>query len=135
MAFVGAIYLCIVSLLPDILRTGFNLPVYLGGTGFILTVAIALDIFEEVRMRRNGGNLVKVAEVHDVPTAGLAKSVLEGKGVSCHLRGYYHRALLYFFGPYIEISVLVPEGQVSEAQEVIGKYVGSELLVQREGAD
>jgi hypothetical protein len=37
----------------------------------------------------------------------------------CFLRGYYHRALLYFFGPYIEISLLVPENKSREAAELI----------------
>ncbi len=132
MAFIGALYLCLIAVSPDIFRFWFGLPVYLGGAFLIKTITIALDLNEEVRARRKRGNLVKIAEVHDVPMAGLAKSLLEGKGLSCHLRGYYHRALLYFFGPYIEISVLVPEEQVSEAQEVIGKYVGPEFLVQQE---
>lgn len=35
------------------------------------------------------------------------------------MRGYYHRALLYFFGPYIEISLLVPEDKSREAEELI----------------
>jgi preprotein translocase subunit SecY len=134
-AFIGVSYLCVLRFLPDISSKWWNVPVVLGGVGFIKAVAIALDLIEDVRARRNGGNLVKVAEVHDVPTAGLAKSLLEGKGVPCHLRGYYHRALLYFFGPYIEISVLVSEGQASEAREAIEKYVGPEILVQQAGAD
>jgi preprotein translocase subunit SecY len=135
MAFIGAMYLCLLTVFPDILRTWWGIPIYFGGVLLIKGVAIALDLAEDIRARRNGGNLIKVAEVHDVPTAGLAKSLLEGKGVSCHLRGYYHRALLYFFGPYIEISVLVPEEQASEAREAIRKYVGPELLVQQAGAE
>jgi hypothetical protein len=36
--------------------------------------------------------------------------------------------LLYFFGPYIEISVLVPEDRVSEAKEVIENYFDPNIL-------
>ena len=60
--------------------------------------------------------------------AGLVKSLLERKGLPCYLRGYYHRALLYFFGPYIEISVLVPEGKIAEAREVIENYFEANIL-------
>ena len=41
------------------------------------------------------------------------------RGIPCFMRGYYHRALLYFFGPYIEISLLVPEDKSREAEELI----------------
>jgi hypothetical protein len=44
------------------------------------------------------------------------------------LRGYYHRALLYFFGPYIEISVLVPGDKLEEAREVIKNYFDENVL-------
>jgi hypothetical protein len=71
---------------------------------------------------------IKVAELHDVPMAGLLKSLLEQKGLPCYLRGYYHRALLYFFGPYIEISVLVPENRVTDAKNVIENYMGERIL-------
>jgi hypothetical protein len=105
------------------------LPFILGGTVLITAVAILLDIIEEVRIRRKGNNLVKVAELHDVPMAGLLKSLFEQKGLPCYLRGYYHRALLYFFGPYIEISVLVPEDRVTDAKEVIENYLDVNMLV------
>ncbi len=88
---------------------------------------------EEVRLRGQGGNLAKIAELHDVPMAGLVKSLLEQKGLPCYLRGYYHRALLYFFGPYIEISVLVPEDRVLDAKEVIENYLDANILTVQSG--
>ena len=60
--------------------------------------------------------------------AGLVKSLLEQKGLPCYLRGYYHRALLYFFGPYIEISVLVPEDRMTDTKEVIENYLDGKIL-------
>jgi hypothetical protein len=89
---------------------------------------------EEMRVKWKGNNFVKVAELHDVPMAGLLKSLLVQKGFPCYLRGYYHRALLYFFGPYIEISVLVPEGKVAEAGAVIKKYWDPNILTANLGA-
>jgi len=39
----GAIYLCIVSLLPTILVRQFNVPFYFGGTALLIVVGVALD--------------------------------------------------------------------------------------------
>jgi preprotein translocase subunit SecY len=123
---IAALYLCLVAFAPNILSRIFYS--YLGGIGLITVVAIVLDLLEEMRSRRKGNNFVKVAELHDVPMAGLLKSILEQKSLPCFLRGYYHRALLYFFGPYIEISVLVPGDKVAEASEVIQKYLDPNIL-------
>lgn len=101
------------------------------GVTLIITVTIILDLMEELRLRFRGTDLVKVAELHDVPMAGLLKSLFEQKGVPCYLRGYYHRALLYFFSPYIEISVLVPEDRMSDAKEVIETYLDEKILTAR----
>ena len=40
---IGAIYLCIVSLLPTILVRQFNVPFYFGGTALLIVVGVALD--------------------------------------------------------------------------------------------
>jgi len=126
---VAALYLCLIVFVPQVISRllGFNL----GGVTLIITVAILLDLIEEMNIRRKGSNLVKIAELHDVPMAGLLKSLFEQKGVPCYLRGYYHRALLYFFGPYIEISVLVPEDRVIDATEVIENYLDANMLTVR----
>ena len=123
---VGGLYLCFIVFAPKAIFRflGFNL----GGIDLIVTVAILLDLIGEARLRRKGSNFVKVAELHDVPVAGLVKSLLEQKGLPCYLRGYYHRALLYFFGPYIEISVLVPEDRITDAMEVIENYFEANIL-------
>jgi len=126
---VGAIYLCLFVFIQQVIPR--LLDFYLGGVTLMITVAILLDLIEEMRIRRKGNNLVKVAELHDVPMAGLVKSLLEQKGLPCHLRGYYHRALLYFFGPYIEISVLVPENKITDAKEVIENYLDANMLTVR----
>jgi hypothetical protein len=123
---IAAFYLCVVLFVPSALSYLF-VNFHLDGIGLIVAVAILFDLIEEIRLSR-GSHLIKVAELHDVPMAGLLKSLFEQKGVPCYLRGYYHRALLYFFGPYIEISVLVPEDRVSEAKEVIENYFDPNIL-------
>ena len=123
---IAALYLCLVIYAPHIILHFLNFP--LGGFALITAVVILLDLMEEVRLRRKGNNFVKVAELHDVPMAGLLKSILRQKEIPCYLRGYYHRALLYFFGPYLEISVLVPEDRLVEASEVIKKYLDPNIL-------
>jgi len=122
MAFVGAAYLCLLFFIPEILiRLGF--PIFLGGMGLITTVAIVLDVLEEFRIRRNTNGMTKVMEFHEAYEAGLFKGILEQRGIPCILRGYYHRSLLYFFGPYIEISVLVPSDKCAEASELFERYI------------
>ncbi|MDP2278992.1 MAG: hypothetical protein Q8K51_12280 [Nitrospirota bacterium] len=123
MAFFGAMYLCFLVLVPEIAIRVLNIPIFIGGIGMIKTVGIGLDVFGESRLRRKEGNLIKIAEFHDLQKAGLSKSLLEQHDITSHLRGYYHRALLYFFGPYIEISLLVPEDKAEEAREIINCYI------------
>lgn len=123
---IAALYLCLVFFAPHL--TVQYLKFYMGGIGPIIAVAIVLDLMEEARVRRRDNCLIKIAELHDVPMAGLMKSLLEHEGIACCLRGYYHRALLYFFGPYIEISILVPEDRLAEAREVIRNYFDEKVL-------
>ncbi len=125
---VAVVYLCFLVLMPQVMMRIPGFVFYLGSVNLIITVAVLLDIVEELRVRTKGNQLIKVAELHDIPMAGLVKSVLEQKGLPCYLRGYYHRALLYFFGPYIEISVLVPEDKVLDAREVIENYFEASIL-------
>lgn len=122
----AALYLCFLVFAPQIISR--LLGYYLGGVSLIITVAILLDLIQETRIRGKENHLVKIAELHDVPMAGLVKSLFEQKGLPCYLRGYYHRALLYFFGPYIEISVLVPKDRVTDAKEIIENYLDANIL-------
>lgn len=122
MAFAGAAYLCFIFFLPEVL-TGLGFPIFVGGVGLITTVAVVLDLYEESRVRRKSAGLTKIMEFHEVQKAGLFKGILEQRGIPCLLQGYYHRSLLYFFGPYIEISALVPHDRTDEASELLSKYI------------
>jgi hypothetical protein len=96
-----------------------------GAVSLLILVAIALDLYGEGRLRLHYGRLVSVAELHDAVRAALLEDLLRGRGVPCLLRGYRHRALLFFFGPYVEISLLVPEGHREEAEELVEHFLGA----------
>ncbi len=123
MAFTGALYLCFLTLLPELFINVIDFPFYFGGASLIILVVVVLDIYNEIMARKKSGNLIKVYESHDIPTAGLMKNILEKHEIPCHLKGYYHRALLYFLGPHIEVSALVPEDRAEEANAIINKYI------------
>ncbi len=125
----AAVYLCVVLFVPNAI---FNLFInfHLDSIALIVVVAVLLDLIQEIRLRR-GSHLAKIAELHDVPMAGLLKNLLEQKGLPCYLKGYYHRALLYFFGPYIEISVFVPQDRAADAREVIENYFDANIITPR----
>ena len=116
-----ALYIYVCSRLAKQKFTIFNIPIYLGvgGIKLIITVAVILDLVEEISARRKSKNLVNIAEFHDLPKTGIAKSLLESSGIPYFMKGYYHRALLYFFGPHIEISVWVQKDKSRVAIELI----------------
>jgi preprotein translocase subunit SecY len=128
MACAGALYLFLLTVLPDILFRHLGIVPLAGGISLIIAGAVGLDLIQEIRARRSG-SLLKIAEIHDLPKAGVIKSLLEQQGIQCHLQGYYHRALLYFFGPYIEISVMVPVDLARDAAGLISKYVDESVLL------
>jgi preprotein translocase subunit SecY len=70
---IAALYLCVVLFVPNAIFDLF-LNFRLDSIGLIVAVAILFDLIEEIRLRR-GSHLVKVAELHDVPMAGLVKSL------------------------------------------------------------
>ncbi|MFX0198570.1 MAG: hypothetical protein ACFFCW_20815 [Candidatus Hodarchaeota archaeon] len=120
MALCGVIYLIVLTVVFDLASKVCRMP--LGAIAIITLVTIVLDVCREFNFRRDYEALCKVAEFHDLPKATLVKSVLVQKGIPCLLKGYYHRGLLYFFGPYVEISALVPKSKATEAFELIDAY-------------
>ncbi len=48
LTFVGAIYLCVVCILPQILITKANAPFYFGGTSLLIVVGVALDTMSQI---------------------------------------------------------------------------------------
>jgi preprotein translocase subunit SecY len=128
LAFVGFLYLSFFLFLPDFFTEVLNIPFNYGGKGFILLVVIAIDLIMEIKgyLLFKQGNLVKIAKLHDVPQAGLIKNVLEQNDIFCHVQGYYHRSLLYLFGPYIEMGIMVPQLKTAQAKALIEEYIDRE---------
>ena len=87
-------------------------------------VAIALDIMDKIDKLRKCGSekLIKIAEYHDVYDALMIKNHLKAEKIDCHLQGFYHRCLLYFFGPYIDISLMVIPRNKENSKKTINKY-------------
>ena len=119
------VFLCFLATSPYILITKFNVPFYIGGASTLLIVAISLDVFDLFNFIN--GNIekpIKIAEFHDVYDAAMIKNHLNAEGILCHMQGYYHRHLLYFFGPYIEISLMVSYEDQGYVKELIHNYYG-----------
>ena len=120
MAAFGASYIVVLTI---VYRLGVTmLEISVGAIVLITVVVIVLDVTYEARFRKRHEALSNVAEFHNLARASLLRSVFKTKGIPCLLRGYYHRGILYFFGPYIEISALVPRERAQEAAETISSY-------------
>jgi len=48
LTFVGAIYLSIVAILPQIIINMFNMPFYFGGTSLLIVIGVGLDFMQKV---------------------------------------------------------------------------------------
>jgi len=48
LTFIGAVYLAVVCVLPEILITRFNVPFYFGGTSLLIAVGVALDTVSQI---------------------------------------------------------------------------------------
>ena len=64
----GAVFLALISVLPDFLIRWFNTPFYFGGTSLLIVVGVALDTVRQMEshllMRNYEGFLKRRARVH-----------------------------------------------------------------------
>jgi preprotein translocase subunit SecY len=127
MALIGSLYLVLVPLSLQViwwlLQTEIT-PV--NGISLIVGVCITLDLTGELLFRWRTDSLVRIAEFHEPWKAGLLRSLLEKEKVPCIVRGYYHRSLLYLFGPYIEMPVFVSGSNENAARDVMRRYINQE---------
>ena len=119
-----AMLLCVLAVLPQLLISRFNVPFYIGGSLVYLAAAIGLDIRERyvVQRRSQSGGLVKIAEFHDIYDAAMVRNHVESEGIPALVQGFHHRCLLYFFGPYIDIALMVPQTDVETSKDLIKTY-------------
>lgn len=113
-----------VQTMPDILRYFFKFDFVTGGMSLIYGFAVMLDVIDRMKFSRNigTGKSIKVAEIHDVYEAQMFKRYLEEAGIRCHLRGYHHRSMLYFFGPFIEISLMISDDNKVRTQVLLEDF-------------
>jgi preprotein translocase subunit SecY len=123
MAFIGSLYLVLVPLSFKVIWWLLGTEVTrVNGISLIVAVCITLDLTGELLFRWRSDSLVRIAEFHEPWKAGLLRSLLEKEKVPCIVRGYYHRSLLYLFGPYIEMPVLVAGSNENAARDVMRRY-------------
>lgn len=47
--FIGAVYLCVVCLFPEVLVTKYNLPLSIGGTGLLIVINVVIDLITQIQ--------------------------------------------------------------------------------------
>lgn len=67
-------------------------------------------------------DLVTLTNVGDNGEASVLRAYLEHHGIHVYIRGENHRSLLGMVGAYIELGVMVPQGQLEEAKELFDEY-------------
>lgn len=120
------VFLCVVLIVPSITMTGFNIPFYLSGTSVIVVTVISLDIVSRFRLWNENVHekTYNIAEFQDLHHATMIKNHLVSENIKFYLQGYYHRHLLYFFGPYIPINLMVPAYEKERTIKIISRYYG-----------
>lgn len=127
MAFIGGLYLVLLPLSFTLIWWLLETEVArVDGISLIVAVCITLDLTGELLFRWRLDSLVRIAEFHEPWKAGLLRSLLEKENVPCMVRGYYHRSLLYLFGPYIEMPVFVAISNENTARDVMRRYFKQE---------
>ncbi|HSQ97243.1 MAG TPA: preprotein translocase subunit SecY [Rickettsiales bacterium] len=47
--FVGAVYLCLVCLVPEVIVSKYNLPLSIGGTGLLIVINVVIDLITQIQ--------------------------------------------------------------------------------------
>jgi hypothetical protein len=111
-----AFLLAVGALLPFLMRAPRSSPSF----DLLLVVtatAVAMDLLAEWRARQVHSELVAVWPLHQVAFLDVAIAALAEAGIPVHARAANNRALLWFFGPYVPIDLMVPPEHVLAARE------------------
>jgi hypothetical protein len=81
--------------------------------------AIALDLVAEWRAHRRRDDLVAAWPIHRVQLVDLAVRALRSAGIEVHARGLHHRTMLFFFGPFIPVLLMVPRDEAERARDLL----------------
>jgi len=88
----------------------------------IITTTL-LDLIDEARERRRSP-LVAVWPLHDPMLVAVVRDNLRAAEIPHHLQASRLRSLLWFFGPYVPIMVLVPEEHAVVANQRLRELLG-----------
>jgi hypothetical protein len=91
----------------------------LDALGAVVLGAVVLDAASEWRARRRLGELVAIAERHDVHAADAALAALAAAGIPGFARGAHHRSLFHFFAPWLPVVIAVPPAHAERARAVL----------------
>ena len=117
------IFLCIMVVVPSTLISAANVPFYLGGSSIPVIVAISLDLIGSFKFYQNDLHRpIKIAELHDIYDANMIQNHMEAVGIKSYLRGYHHRLLRYFFGPHLDMSLIIDDQDKEKAQKLIRDF-------------
>lgn len=64
-------------------------------------------------------DLVHLRTCNGNDEASLLRSVLEARGIQCHVQGEHHRSLMGLIGTFIELHLMVPAEQADEAARIL----------------
>jgi len=124
-------FLCLMVIVPSTLIATTSVPFYIGGGSIPVILAISLDLIDGFKFYQNDMlRPIKIAEFHDIYDANMIQKHMEALGIKSYLRGYHHRLLYYFFGPYLDMSLIIDDQDKERAQELIQNYYGGLGLVQ-----
>jgi hypothetical protein len=83
----------------------------------VTVIAAVVDILDEARARRR--TLVPVWPLHDPLLVDVVRDRLAASGISHHVQATRLRSLLWVFGSYVPMNVLVPPDRADEATRVM----------------
>lgn len=122
-----------VVILPSIIASSFNAPFYFSGSSLLVIAFLSLDIVSRFNLWKDNVHekTFKIAEFHDLHFATMIKNHLKKENIKFYMQGYYHRHLLFFFGPYIPINLMIPSFEKNRVSEIITRYYGGLGLIEK----
>jgi hypothetical protein len=109
----------------------------IGGFAVIAALATAavMDLVAELRARWRRPSLAPAADVHHPQLADMVARALDSQGLDVHLRAAHLRRCLGILGAIVPITVMVEQGRIGEAREIIDALLGcQEAADQASGA-
>jgi preprotein translocase subunit SecY len=91
----------------------------------VVVAAVLVDLAQEWTFRNRAGALAVVQQFNHVYEADLYADALRQGGIEVYIQGMAHRSLLHFFGPFTQLSLMVPEEQSAKALEIVRGGVGA----------